>query len=271
MNFSDILISIYREHPCEALPNALWKTLAELERGNLQTEVAQTDGAVTHLALWEAQRLLVYWNRDRACVDRLLHYLAGARLALVHQDFMHAVPTERFAGRQPYFRLIHRMEPGAQLAPPPGFYIAPVDAPRDIPAVAELIGRCYAHLHPSADVVYGWTAHPVFDPDLWLWIFDAQTGLPAGLGIAELDPTIGEGSLEWVQVLPAYRGRGLGTALVNALLARLQGRAVFTTVAGEARAPSQNARSVNGRSNPEALYRRCGFTGNDLWWVMTSS
>ena len=105
-----------------------------------------------------------------------------------------------------------------------------------------------------------WTTHPVFDQDLWIWIIDTQTDLPVALGIAEIDRDIAEGALEWIQVLPDYRGRGLGKALVKKLLFRLHNRAAFTTVAGE----------MNNQSNPEALYRSCGFAGSDLWWMLSA-
>jgi GNAT superfamily N-acetyltransferase len=94
---------------------------------------------------------------------------------------------------------------------------------------------------------------------LWLWVIDEARDIPAGLGIADLDRDIGEGSLEWMQVLPAYRSRGLGRSIVLALLVRLEQRAAFTTVAGLAGDPT----------NPEGLYRRRGFTGRDVWWLLS--
>ena len=51
---------------------------------------------------------------------------------------------------------------------------------------------------------------------------------------------------------------GLGTALVLELLRRLQDRAEFVTVSGE----------VNNPSNPQRLYRKCGFAGSDVWWLL---
>lgn len=259
MNFCDALISTYCERPCQVLPNALWKTLAEADGAGCQTAVVRVGDTVTHLALWDAQRLLVYWNRDRRCTDHLLRHLEVVRFALVHQDFLDVVPTAKFPHRQSYFRLIYQADSQAKPSLPQGFRIVPVNMTRDIPSVAEFIGRCYTQSHPSADTVRGWTAHPVFDAALWVWIFETQTDLPVALGIAEVDRTIAEGSLEWIQVLPAYRGRGLGKALVNALLFRLHDRVTFTTVAGE----------MNNQSHPEALYRSCGFTGNDRWWVLS--
>jgi GNAT superfamily N-acetyltransferase len=258
MNFCDALTSVYCEHPCQVLPNALWKTLAEIDSADCQTETVQAGGIVTHLALWDDQRLLVYWNRDRACTDHLLHHLKDAHFALIHQDFLHVVPTKKYTQRQVYFRLIHREAAKEKASLPQGFRIEPVAVAGDIPMVAELIGKCYEQLHPSENTVKEWTKHPVFDQDLWIWIIDTQTDLPVAVGIAEMDRAIEEGSLEWIQVLPAYRGRGLGQILVNELLFRLHEHAAFTTVAGE----------VNNQTNPEALYRSCGFTGNDRWWVL---
>ena len=258
MTFRDVLTSVYCERPCQVLPNALWKTLPEVSSASCQTAVKQASNTITHLALWDTQRLMVYWHRERGCTDHLLHHLEDVSFALIHQDYLHSVPTTKFPHRQAYFRLIHREPVKEKPSIPQGFRIAPVDIARDIPNVAVFIGKCYAQLQPSKDAVRGWTEHPVFDQDLWVWIIDTQTDRPVGLGIAEMDWDIAEGSLEWIQVLPAYRGRGLGKTLVNELLFRLHDRAAFTTVAGE----------VNNQTNPEALYRSCGFVGNDLWWVL---
>ena len=60
------------------------------------------------------------------------------------------------------------------------------------------------------------------------------------------------------QVLPTHLGRGLATALGLELLTRVQTRSSSTTVSGR----------VNNNTSPERLYRRCGFTGEDVWWVL---
>ena len=75
--------------------------------------------------------------------------------------------------------------------------------------------------------------------------------------IAELDKKILEASLEWIQVLPEYRGQGVGKTLVNELLHRVSKKVKFTTVSG----------LLDGETNPEILYRKCGFTGSDIWMV----
>ena len=61
-----------------------------------------------------------------------------------------------------------------------------------------------------------------------------------------------------MQVLPQKRGRGLGKAIVNELLIRLKSKAKFVTVSGQ----------IDNKTNPEALYRKCGFKGDDIWCVI---
>jgi ribosomal protein S18 acetylase RimI-like enzyme len=112
-------------------------------------------------------------------------------------------------------------------------------------------------MRPSSETVCSWAQHPVFDADLWLWVMNGD-GTPVGLGIAEVDTSVSEGALEWIQVLPQYRGQGIGKAIVCELLSRLQSCVDFTTVSGE----------VDNSTHPEMLYRRCGFTGDDVWWLL---
>ncbi len=98
----------------------------------------------------------------------------------------------------------------------------------------------------------------VFDNDLWIFVINKDTTQPVALGIADFDADIREGSLEWIQVLPTNRGTGLGKLVVNELLLRLKTKADFVTVSGQ----------IDNGSKPEMLYRKCGFTGNDVWYVI---
>ena len=63
--------------------------------------------------------------------------------------------------------------------------------------------------------------------------------------------------MEWIQILPDYRGKKLGKMIVNELLCRMK-RAEFATVSGK----------INNPTNPERLYRSCGFIGNDIWHIL---
>jgi GNAT superfamily N-acetyltransferase len=124
--------------------------------------------------------------------------------------------------------------------------------------ISDLINRCYEDIEVTPAQINEWTGYSVFDNDLWVFIYENESDIPVALGIADFDKDIKEGSLEWIQVLPEKRGLGLGQALVSELLRRLKGKADFVTVSGQ----SEN------NTNPEAVYRKCGFTGDDVWCIL---
>ena len=156
-----------------------------------------------------------------------------------------------------YFRLIHYPQKDYDITFTDGFNCRTVNLPSESSLVADIINRCYSNSSIKVDDVYRWMQFPVFDNDLWVFICDKQNMSPVALGIADFDSDMGEGSLEWIQVLPEYRGCGLGTSIVLELLSRLKEKASFITVSGE----------VNNPTNPESLYRKCGFSGDDVWCV----
>lgn len=78
--------------------------------------------------------------------------------------------------------------------------------------------------------------------------------------MADFDSQMQEGIIEWIQVLPEYRGKKIGQLLVNELLLRMKTMAKFATVSGQ----------MNNPSSPEKLYRKCGFVGNDIWHILRS-
>lgn len=177
--------------------------------------------------------------------------------ALVHKSSLPIFSEMPFSRRQPYFRMRHD---GAvtDYNCPPGFIFRDAKPAVEKEAVAGIIQRCYSNVKVNSKTVQGWLDHPVYRPNLWIWIVEADTKRKAGLGIAELDPSVPEASLEWIQVLPEYQNRGLGTAIVAELLNRVEEEVQFTTVSGEMDNPNQ----------PKRLYRKCGFTGSDVWWLL---
>ena len=256
MTFCDALVSAYRAEPCRVLPNAIWKTLAEVD--NFETSFEVENNVIMRLEMWDYEGLHLYWHRDRHPPNISENRIRCLKFALLHQDYLKAIPIERFAMRKPYFRIIHRNRAIPSVELPLGSRIVNVNVDTEADAVAELIGKCYDDLHLSAQSVQNWTNHPVFDQNSWIWMIDERKDIPVGLGIAEIDLTILEASLEYIQVLPEYRGRGLGKCIVLELLTRLHGRVEFTTVSGD----------IKNRTNPEGLYRRCGFRGDDVWWLL---
>lgn len=174
-------------------------------------------------------------------------------IRIVHQDDLREWNDGEYAD-EPYFRLIHDLQGLSPSAPPPGFALCQA-APCDF---AAHINACYDDIGISESALRGCTQRPVYDPSLWLAVRDEQTGQIVATGIAELDREIGEGILEWIQVTKAYRGRGLGSYIVRELLWRMKGNARFATVSGQCGNPA----------HPQALYRKCGFTGTDIWHIL---
>lgn len=122
----------------------------------------------------------------------------------------------------------------------------------------ESVLRILRASYPGIRVDGAWlkqlTATPVYAPELWrLAVMD---GIPVGCVLADCDPHAREGILEWVQILPQYRRRGIAKALVCDVLRRMD--ADFATVSGDRENPSK----------PEVLYRSCGFTGKDVWHIL---
>jgi GNAT superfamily N-acetyltransferase len=260
MEFPEALTAAYLEDPGKVLPNALWKTLGWLKDSQTHFSL-DAQGRPQHLEIYQPGRLILYWDRDRSVFAPNLIRQEKLTFALIHQDYLPALAHLPLMERKPFFRLVYR--PGSAVgapvpALPEGYRFQPAHAAQEAEAIASLLGQCYQNLAIDPDTVRGWADSPAYAPHLWIWVWDAATSQPAGLGIADLDVKTGEGSLEWIQILPAYQGLGLGKGIVNELLRRLNGTADFVTVSGE----------VNNPSNPEQIYRRCGFSGDDVWWLM---
>ena len=125
--------------------------------------------------------------------------------------------------------------------------------------LSEMINACYRHEHIAVteEDIRRWKTHKTFREELCVYI-NADHGVMAASGIAEYDEDCREGIIEWVQVLPEYRNNGLGKRIVTVLLNRLKDAgADFATVSG----------NLDNPSNPLELYRKCGFTGDDVWYI----
>lgn len=252
-SFSDALTSVYIKNPCRTLPNALWKTILQIN--NYYTDFEIENDQVKSLKMWNRDMLYIYWTKDKQSINTDCSQL---KTLLVHESQMNDELKYKFPDIEPYFRLLHNNKDIAAAGIPNGYYIRNVDTDAEIKLVSDFICCCYDNIKPDPEEVREWTKHSVFNKELWIWIIDRSTEKPAALGIAESDRNIKEGSLEWIQVLPDYRGRRLGKALVAELLDRLKPYADFTTVSGE----------IDNKTNPERLYRSCGFYGDDVWYVL---
>lgn len=156
-----------------------------------------------------------------------------------------------------YFRLIHNLKKINKADLPQEFFIATISEAH-FSQLVELINNAYTHLDISVSMeqVKGWTNTEVYESDLWRAVF--KNDLMIGAIIADYDKNAKEAIIEWMQVLPEYRGNGIATALLNDSLQRIQGKADFVTVSG----------MVNNKTKPETIYRKCGFIGSDVWHIL---
>jgi len=155
-----------------------------------------------------------------------------------------------------YFRLHHSMKKLTK--PEPEDYDIVTASLEDIETIVSVINSSYTDLQVSKEQIQSNIQTPVYHSDLWILVKESATGNCVGCGIADFDPEAEELILEWIQVLPEYRGKSIGTAIVKELLWRGREYAGFATVSGK----------VENKTKPEALYRKCGFTGNDVWHIL---
>lgn len=174
-------------------------------------------------------------------------------LKILHQDNYNDSEYQQYID-EPYFRLSHDLQDLSSPVLPGGFSLC--DA--TLSDYTAHINQCYDGIGISETELQSYTTQPVYNAALWLAVKDDRSGDIVATGIAELDREIGEGILEWIQVSENYRGCGLGRYLVTELLWRMKGIAQFATVSGQCHNPA----------NPESLYRKCGFTGSDVWHIL---
>lgn len=156
-----------------------------------------------------------------------------------------------------YFRLYHDLK---NINPLTAKDAEMVTAESPVDDFVRLINASYRDISVTAEQMERYQQTPVYCPDLWILLKEKGTGTILAGGIADYDREVGELILEWIQVLPRYRRQGYGQLIVNCLLSKMQGIARFATVSGK----------MNNPFNPEGLYRKCGFTGNDVWHILTA-
>ena len=153
-----------------------------------------------------------------------------------------------------YFRIKHNLKKLQKPKLPAGYSVVHATASE----YAKHLNECYPLLFMTEEFISTYFSQTVYPEELRVAVRDAETKKIVASGIAAFDVEAHEGTLEWIQVTEAYRGKGLGQFIVNELLQRMKEKADFVTVSGE----------VDNKTRPERLYRRCGFTGTDVWHIL---
>ncbi len=189
-----------------------------------------------------------YWKAKRIIVP--------SKMKIVHDDEFDEALLAHYLDRK-YFRLIH------SLSNIPEFSAAGVKLeeihPNQIDELADMINRSYIHsgIRVSAADLNSLSATQVYCPALWIGA--AFDGKLIGSIIGDFDQEVGEATIEWLQVLPEYRGSGIASALICKALKTMRVFADFATVSGDCDNPTA----------PEKVYRHCGFSGEDVWHILT--
>ena len=221
---------------------------------------AITDAQEKKKRIREAELLECYF--DNPCATLSIPYWKNRNLTMppnmriVHEKEYRQEDFAEYRD-EPYFRLIHYLKE-VQEVKLENYIIETVTAD-DISILAEVINQSYTDLSVTSEQLSGYTKTVVYDSELWILVKDKMNSCVVGCGMADLDRELKEGILEWIQVLPTYRGKKIGQLIVCELLQRMKGKAEFITVSGK----------VNNMTNPEALYRKCGFQGEDVWHILT--
>lgn len=155
-----------------------------------------------------------------------------------------------------YFRLYHNLK-NIDKTNFDGFEVV-TSTKDDIKTIVNLVNKSYDDMQASYKQFKNYTRTSVYNPDLWILIKEKSSNHIVGCGIADFDNEAKELILEWIQVLPEYRRKGIGRLIVNELLNRSKNIANFATVSGK----------VDNSTKPELLYRKCGFVGNDIWHIL---
>ncbi len=178
---------------------------------------------------------------------------------LVIPDFIRIIHCRDWNGQYSDFQRFFRVKHDLRDLCPIDFDYDTLSIDYQTAELSEMINASYGHenIVVNEKDILKWKQHETFREDLCVYI-NADGGKMAASGIAEFDETCREGVIEWVQVLPEYRKRGLGKKIVDVLLWRLKGiEADFVTVSG----------NLDNTSGPLELYRKCGFTGDDIWYI----
>lgn len=238
------------------------KTIADLESRILssQKEFEQHWIDKCQLLLLEEEEVESYINHP-CRVSALPLYKEIRRsskgIEVIHNDDFDRSQKDKSTFYQRYFRLSHSLE-NVQYTKVEGYTTRVVDIKKDKEKIQNIINGSYEDISISMDEIIRMTTDRVFEPSLWVFIVDEKTHQEIGLGICQYDRVVGEVDFDWIQILPNYQGLGLGTMLTTYLLSNCPEDAKFATVSGD----------IDNPSSPEKLYRKCGFTGNDIWHII---
>jgi len=209
----------------------------------------------TGVELRQPGAFLMYGTRTQEPLAAASVKLDGVPVVWMHADLAAAL-TPWFDHRDAFIRMLHVGGDLPLRAAVPGYTVREVDVAEELPLVATLLRASSGVEARGMEDVLAWARRPVFHPHAWLWAVDRATKRPTGLAVADVDSEAQEASLVCLEVLPDHRNRGVGTMLLQELIARLERMAPVTTA----------TLPLRSGTHPDHLFSACGFSGHAIWW-----
>jgi GNAT superfamily N-acetyltransferase len=260
----ELVRTLYPRAPHAVLCMPFCKLKDDLARCHF---LASTNGhSVSAVVAYSREAIEFTWCRP-ACTEMLRNLIVQAQRRMRALAFLPVVESGRsewytslgLTPRGRFFRAVLSKRAGRARELPRGLEIAPCDPSADLQAAADLLAACEPDptQRPEPDELRAQAETDYFYGPGWFFLKDGATGRAIGLSLSGYCPEFDEGFVDWIQVLPEYRHRGLGTVLLCESIHRLQ-HAAFITVSGSLEPP-------HGASD---LFERCGFKQIRTWRIL---
>lgn len=244
------LKQLYMDDPSGSQPTALWKIFDMYK--DVQFEVNFIKDGISDIQVKADDTLITYYSLTNLVT---VNELKKFKLALINSKYL--INDESFTCDK-YFKKVYRYKDNFRQYKNDVLEVVTVNIKDDLVEISNFINVCYTDINVSIDEVLSWSKRDVYNKDLWVWLINKRTNEKVALGIAEVDSTIGEGVLEWIQVSPKHHHKGYAKVLVSELQFRMKSNVEFITVAGR----------LDDVHNPAKLYESCGFTDNNVWMII---
>ena len=251
--FLAIIKGLYVQNPCQVSSIAFWKVAQLCQEAETY---CHSEKGSRCLYAFRNQRLEFYWSDDRQHFPISSIEIEWFDFLVLHTDFYELI-TDQISGYEVKAScpLLYDLGSSQGVEYDNKFFITGFNfaEQREFIEAAEVLNQCYETDNYQAKEVATWCQLPVFDNSLWLWVRSRTNNEVVGLGISTYQKSIRETYLDWIQIMPEYRGRGAGRLLVAETIKRAREKSDIIRVTGIA----------------DDFYRKCGFVGTERWYTIS--
>lgn len=261
----DLIKALYRERPHATLHMPFCKVRDVLERCHF---LASTDGLRLSAAVAYTEDSIEFAWALPGRAETLRNLIVQARHRLKQVSYLAVMETGSRSWSQVldlpilgrYYRSCFRDPRPPEVNLPRDFSFVSLDPERDAGRVTDIIHRAYPSLRRlvTAEQLQAMAKLAFYQPEHWFFLRHDGSGETVGVALGGFCSEMEEGFIDWVEVVPRFRGRGLGRCLILESIRHLCGSSRFITWTGSLDAPF-----VVGD-----LYKHCGFTRTRQWTVL---